>query len=144
MLEYFDRWAFVYVGIYGDSFVQSGKAVMALFKNRGWTALINDNLIQRVLTFAALSVGALMAGVGALIPVVTGSFDDIDNASTILAIIGFFVGFLLTLILVGVIDSAVATVFVCMAEAPNVLESTHPALFYDLSAAFRESHNIHF
>lgn len=144
ILEYFNRWAFVYVGIYGDSFVQSGKAVMALFKNRGWTAIINDNLIQRVLTFAALGVGALMAGVGALIPVVTGSFDDIDNASTVFAIIGFAAGFLLTLILVGIIDSAVATVFVCMAEAPNVLESTHPALFYDLSAAFRESHNIHF
>mmetsp|Transcript_23293 Transcript_23293/g.48434 ORF Transcript_23293/g.48434 Transcript_23293/m.48434 type:complete len:480 (+) Transcript_23293:1357-2796(+) len=145
MLEYFNRWAFVYVGIYGDSFVSSGRAVMALFKNRGWTALINDNLIQRVLMFMALGVGGLMAGVGALIPVITGSWlNSTDNASGILAIVGFIVGFLLTLILVGVIDSAVATVFVCMAEAPNVLESTHPALFYDLTAAWREFHNIHF
>jgi len=145
MLEYFNRWAFVYVGIYGDSFVNSGKAVMALFKNRGWTAIINDNLIQRTLALMAFVVGAMMAGVGALIPVMTGTWlDEIENASWILAGVGFLAGFLLTLILVGVIDSAVATVFVCMAEAPNVLESTHPALFYDLTAAWREFHQVVF
>ncbi|GMH64218.1 hypothetical protein TrLO_g14583 [Triparma laevis f. longispina] len=149
IVEYFNRWAFVYVGVYGDSFIASGKAVFALFKNRGWTALINDNLIQRVLLFMALTVGCITGGIGALIPVITGDWlnevnSDVATLQYTFAAVGFLIGLCLTMIMVSVIDSAVATVFVCLAEAPNVLESTHPAYFYDLTAAWRECHSIVF
>ena len=36
LAEYFNKWAFVYVGLYGYSFIDSGKNVMTLFKTRGW------------------------------------------------------------------------------------------------------------
>jgi hypothetical protein len=32
--QYFNKWAFVYVGLYGFSFMESGKNVMALFHSR--------------------------------------------------------------------------------------------------------------
>merc|ERR1719491_499491 len=35
MLEYFNKWAYIYVGIYGYSYIESGKGVMQLFANRG-------------------------------------------------------------------------------------------------------------
>lgn len=57
LMEYFNRWAFVYVGIYGYKFTQAGKAVFDLFKQRGFDAIINDDLIGNVLSFAALGVG---------------------------------------------------------------------------------------
>ncbi|GLD99649.1 hypothetical protein PINS_up008375 [Pythium insidiosum] len=38
IMEYINQWAYVYVGIYGYDFRTSGKAVMDLFANRGWTA----------------------------------------------------------------------------------------------------------
>jgi hypothetical protein len=34
LVEYFNKWAFVYVGLYGFSFMESGKNVMALFHSR--------------------------------------------------------------------------------------------------------------
>ena len=143
MAEYFNRWAFVYVGIYGDSFIKSGKAVCALFKNRGWSTIINDNLIQRTLGLLALAVGLVVGGAGAAI----GSLDtmkDIDaHACWYLFGVGFFIGLFLTMIMVSVVDSAVATVFVCFAESPQVFEQTHPALFYNLTATWRETHTIH-
>lgn len=58
IMEYFNRWAFVYVGIYGYKFTQAGKAVFDLFNQRGFDAIINDDLIGNVLSFAALGVGA--------------------------------------------------------------------------------------
>jgi hypothetical protein len=143
MAEYYNRWAFVYVGIYGDSFISSGKAVCALFKNRGWTTIINDNLIQRTLTMLALAVGLVVGGIGAAIGSLD-KFDSIPNASWALFGIGLVIGIFLTLILVSVVDSAVATVFVCFAESPQVFEQTHPALYYDLTASWRECHNITF
>lgn len=57
LMEYFNRWAFVYVGIYGYKFTQAGKAVIDLFHQRGFDAIINDDLIGNVLSFGALGVG---------------------------------------------------------------------------------------
>lgn len=139
LMKYFNRWAFVYVGIYGDSFIQSGKAVMTLFKNRGVTTIVNDNLIQSTLSFLALMVGCIMAGFGAIIPSISGStFDTLDSAVYILAVMGFLLGIFMTSIMTSVIDSGVATVFVCFSEGGDVLEQTHPSLFYELSSAWRE------
>ena len=139
LMRYFHRWAFVYVGIYGDSFIRSGKAVMTLFKDRGVTTIVNDNLIQSTLSFLALMVGCIMAGAGAIIPSISGTaFDELDSAVYILAIMGFLLGIFMTSIMTSVIDSGVATVFVCFSEGSDVLEQTHPSLFYELSSAWKE------
>lgn len=52
-------WAYIYVGIYGRDFRTSAKAVMDLFRGRGWTAVINDDLASSALTFGAIGVGKL-------------------------------------------------------------------------------------
>lgn len=36
----------MYVGLYGYSYIEAGKSVMGLFKNRGWEAIIADDLIS--------------------------------------------------------------------------------------------------
>lgn len=138
LMSYFNRWAFVYVGIYGDSFLASGKAVMKLFKNRGLTAVVNDQLIGNVLAFSSLVVGGIVGGVGALIPTITGSaFSEYKDAAAVLGITGFLIGFCLTLVLTNVVDSGVATVFVCYAEGPQALERSRPELFFQLFEAWR-------
>ena len=38
--------AFVYVSLYGYSYLEAGKNVITLFKNRGWEAIIADDLIS--------------------------------------------------------------------------------------------------
>lgn len=58
-LEYINQWAFCYIGIYGFDFKASGSAVMALFKSRGWTAIINDNLSGTALGFGSIAVGTI-------------------------------------------------------------------------------------
>jgi hypothetical protein len=35
----------VYVGLYGYGYLEAGKNVISLFKNRGWEAIIADDLI---------------------------------------------------------------------------------------------------
>ena len=56
--------AFVYVGVYGHSFAKAGKAVFSLFSDRGWTAIINDDLIENALSICSVGVGLLCAAVG--------------------------------------------------------------------------------
>lgn len=57
IMEYLNMWAYIYVGIYGRDFRTSAKAVMDLFRSRGWTAVINDDLASSALTFGAIGVG---------------------------------------------------------------------------------------
>lgn len=125
IMEYFNQWAFVYVGIYGYSFRTSGKAVMDLFRNRGWTALINDDLTSTALTFGAVGVGIVTSCLGLLLVkfgpdewfVVLGS----TNAQfATMAGIGFVAGLCMALILANVVITALHTVFVCFAEVRSL------------------------
>jgi hypothetical protein len=64
LVEYFNQWAFVYVGIYGYSFLEAGSSVMTLFKSRGWTAIIADVLVDTALFMVSVGVGILTGLVG--------------------------------------------------------------------------------
>lgn len=57
VLDYFNQWAYCFVGINGASYLDSGKAAMNLFKTRGWTAVITDRLVALVLGFGILESG---------------------------------------------------------------------------------------
>ena len=59
LVRYFNKWAYVYVGLYGYSYLESGEKVMTLFDQRGWTAIVNDQLVARVLAWMALLIGGL-------------------------------------------------------------------------------------
>ena len=45
-MKYFNRWAFVFVAVYGLEFKEAGQKTHTLFRRLGWTAIVNDDLIQ--------------------------------------------------------------------------------------------------
>ena len=51
----------MYVGVYGYRFMTAGKKVMTLFKHRGWTVVINDNLVSNALGLMCFVI-SLMSG----------------------------------------------------------------------------------
>lgn len=81
VLDYFSQWAYVFVGINGTSYLESGKAVMNLFKDRGWTAVITDRVVALVLGVGTLN-GGFGTGLAAILleRLVTWSFHSEDNA----------------------------------------------------------------
>lgn len=72
ILDYFNEWAYVFVGLYGLSYLESGRRVKELFQERGWTTLLTDNVIGNVL-FAVSVVISLMSGLVGL--TATSAFD---------------------------------------------------------------------
>jgi len=81
LAEYFNSWAFVFVGIYGYSFMEAGKNVMSLFKSRGWTAIIADVLVDTALFMVSVAVGVLTGIVGLLV-VGMANMDNTTMAGT--------------------------------------------------------------
>ena len=131
--QYFNRYAFTYVAIYGTSFVEGGKEVMQLFKRTGLTAIINDQLVSNV--FALTSLCSAMI-IGLLAYGYCLVFDLSSDYKGLMVGLGILLGFLVTSIIMNVVDSAVVTVFVCWAEAPEALQRTSPALCTEMSEAW--------
>jgi hypothetical protein len=131
LLEYFNKWGFVYVGLYGYSYVEAGPKVMELFRMRGWGAILNDQLVYRVLSWMAFVMGALSGLVGVLVVTIHPSLlrgVDSDSATWVAFLVGLIVGTVLSNILLSIIGSAVDTVVVCFAEAPLEFRHVYPEL----------------
>ena len=128
---YFNKWAFVYVGLYGYSFADAGENVIALFTNRGISAIIVDDLVGTVLFFFSLGIGATTGLVGFLIKdIMPSTFEEPPaHYGYIIFGIGFLVGFMFSSILLNVVSSAVDTSIVCFAEAPADFQINHNELF---------------
>ncbi|ETI33504.1 hypothetical protein L914_19063 [Phytophthora nicotianae] len=139
IMEYFNRWAYVYVGVYGYSFMSAGKAVSQLFHQRGFTALINDDLVHIVIRLTAIGVGLICAGFGAVVAELSDAF-TFESSTTLLAILGFIIGFSVALTPLAVISSSVATIFVCFAEDPAPFQRSHPELYAALAQGWHSLH----
>jgi hypothetical protein len=132
IVEYLNKWAFVYVGLYGFGYIESAKNVFTLFKNRGWEAIIADDLVANTLLLVSLVVGAVMGGVSMLLQKTSGLFDSSSITSSDALIyafvIGFVVGLVITSILLSLVGSGVNSVIVLFAEAPAEFQQNHPDL----------------
>jgi hypothetical protein len=136
--EYFNRWAFIYVGLYGYSFLDAGKNVMSLFKDRGLTALIADDLVGNVLMFVSLVIGYCVGGFGLLLAVINPEWFPFegDGHQYVIFFIGLLIGLVISSILLSVVSSAVDTVIVCFAEAPADFHENHRLLSDRMNAAW--------
>ena len=134
--QYFNRYAFTYVAMYGSSFVESGKDAFTLFKNKGLTALINDQLVANVFMFASFGAAMLVGFVGYGF---AKTFGLDGGYSSLLAGLGFVVGLLVCSIVLSIVDSAVATVFVCWAEAKEALPKNDATRYLEMDKAWSEA-----
>ena len=132
---YFNKYAFCYVSIFNMTFVDASKAVVGLFAHRGWTALINDDLIEVVLLFSHISVGVAVMLLAFVYTHIMGlNLTD----STLVVATGLFVGYAFGSTATRALASAAMTIFVCWAERPDVFSDAHPDLCLLLQAAWRE------
>lgn len=83
--------AFIYVGLYGYGYCEAGKSVMTLFRDRGWDAIIADDLIGMVLGMLSLVVGLITGGFTLIFVDQTSWFDEFiaDNSKGNAQILAF-------------------------------------------------------
>ena len=141
LAEYFNKWAFVYVGLYGYSFIDSGKNVMTLFKTRGWTTIITDNLVGSVFGMLSIGVGLITGLIGILLASVKGLGAEFAGGAFA---VGFIVGLVLTSVLLSVVESSTNTVIVLYAEAPAEFEQNHPELSKSMRDTWRQAWPVEF
>lgn len=143
LVEYFNKWAYVYVGLYGFGYIEAGKNVLQLFEQRGWTSIVTDDLCDRVLMMMNIGVGATTGIISMFLVLFDKSLlaDDVGDSPIVKAFfLGFLVGAVVCSILMSVVSSAVNTVIVCFAESPNEFETNHPALSQEMRSSWAQSY----
>ena len=145
IMLYFNKYAFIYCGLYGYDYLMAGRNVMTLFDARGWTVIINDDMVQNCLQLSCLILSCLSGCAGMLISFVQGgswldSLSDDNGSNNFVAafLLAFILGLIISSILMGVIDSAVSTAIVCFAESPSDLHRNHPDLYEEMVGAWRK------
>eukprot|EP01091_Cochliopodium_minus_P014981 TRINITY_DN5213_c0_g1_i1.p1 TRINITY_DN5213_c0_g1~~TRINITY_DN5213_c0_g1_i1.p1 ORF type:complete len:505 (+),score=126.71 TRINITY_DN5213_c0_g1_i1:195-1709(+) len=134
LVRYFNLYAFTQVAIYGKTYCQAAKATWKLFLDRGFTAIINDDLISGVLTLGCF--------IGSVLTAVVGYFMTVnllpDQFIVAFAVLGFLIGFVMVSLTMEVVESGVACVFVCFAEDTTPLQQLKPELY----EKFRSTYNL--
>lgn len=135
--------SYIYIGLYGYSYMEAGHKVMSLFAQRGWTTIINDDLITNTLTLMSLVIGCLTGCVGLAVAALHKSWvAEFPEKQSLLVpfLSSFLVGILIASILMSVVSSAVDTVMVCFCEAPNELRLNYPDLSNQMVRAWRKTY----
>ena len=118
-----------YVGLYGYSYMDAGKNVFTMFRNRGWEAVIADDLVSNTLFLLSVMVGGVMGAIAVIIERSSDLFEDVGgNATGTAFLLGFVVGMVITSVIMSTIGSGVNAVLVLFAESPAEFQQNHPAL----------------
>lgn len=145
MIEYFNKWAYTFVGIHGDSYIQGGREAVSLFKKRGWVALIADGLAEAVMIFIKLAIAAICGIAGwYLVSYDDDIFEGIGISRDKDDMVGFgaglLIGYLLAGIMMELVSSAINAVIVCFAEAPAEFEKNYPELCAEMLEAWKDAY----
>lgn len=133
--EFFTTYTFVIISIYGLSFMKAGKATYELMKQGGIEVLTQYQLAGSVSLFGSLAGGAVVAAASAL---VAASLQMAKFYLVLAAIVGFLAGLCTLMMVSGVVESGVDTLFICFIKEPLALQKARPEL-YD---AFRERQGV--
>jgi len=120
---YFNKYALCYCATYDLSFIDASKAVVGLLMSRGFSALVNDDIVDTLLFLADVAAGVATCLVAVLYCRAVGL--DVTD-STLLSVSGFFIGWLAASTLTRTLGSAASTVFVLFAESPDDFAEAHP------------------
>ena len=126
VMEWANHWAIIFCALTGLAFKPAGISVWDLFKRRGFTMIVNDDLVGSALGFAsvaAASVGALAGGTLAF------ALDSSKNRlvhSGAAALLCFFVALMLASVIASFVETATRAVFVSWALSPGVSISSEP------------------
>ncbi|OMJ14919.1 Protein PNS1 [Smittium culicis] len=135
MVEYFNKYAYIQIAIYGKPYIQASKDAWHLLSDRGVNAIVNDCLVNNVVYLGSFIAGIISALISYL---VIRSFSSTLASSTLIvySVASFVFGASIFTTINGVILSGSSTFFVCLAEDPYSIARTKPELFSEIVSKY--------
>lgn len=127
VIDYINKYAFCQVAIYGKAYIPAARDTWTILKDRGIVQIINDNLIGNVWAMGAIMSG-VFSGLASYLYLRFSNppFNSNGEFTYVIVVMAFVMGLQMLFTVGTVIDSGVATTFVCLAEDPAALARTKP------------------
>lgn len=141
-ITYFNHYAYTVVALYGKAYLPAAKDTWTIIKARGIDALINDCLIDKVLSMGAFLIGFVAALFAYLYLKFTDpAYNSGRSYTPVLLAFSFVIGIQVTNIVTVAIRSGTATFFVALARDPDVYRMSYPDLYEELLKTYPEIRN---
>lgn len=134
LMNYFNKYAFVTVALYGKSYFVASRETWKMLKKRGLDRVVNDLLIGQVTLLLPLLLGLSAFLISSLLSHIVYTKTLLQAAST--ALLVFFLSVLFPLMAFRVVDSGSTATFVCLAEDPERLRQNRPDVYEILVSRF--------
>lgn len=129
-VQYFNHYAYSLIALYGKAYIPAAKETWHMVKDRGFDALINDALVDPILTMGSVTIGYLSALLAYLYLQFTNPMYNRDGVFTpVVLAFAFLVGLQMGNVILNPLKSGVSTLFVAMAWDPMVLKRDHGELY---------------
>jgi hypothetical protein len=113
MVEYFNRYAYIEIALYGKAYIPAAKDTWRMFKDRGIDALVNDSLVGMTLMWGAYAIGLLSSLFAYLYLRVTApSYNASGQYTAPVLLFAFFIGLVCSTTLSSAIEAGVSTMYV--------------------------------
>ncbi|KAI9678494.1 MAG: putative choline transporter, neither null mutation nor overexpression affects choline transport [Trizodia sp. TS-e1964] len=136
-VQFINKYAFSHIALYGKAYLPAAKDTWRMIKDRGFDALINDLLIDPVLTMGSLFVAYLCTLLAYLYLEFTApAYNAKGQYTPIVLAFSFLIGLQVCNVFLTPLSSGVATLFVAMAWDPQVLVNDFPDLYARMLAVY--------
>ncbi|TVY16958.1 Protein pns1 [Lachnellula arida] len=136
-IQFINEYAFSYIALYGKAYFPAAKTTWTMMKDRGIDALVNECLINPVLTMGAVFVAYVCSFLAYLyLEFTKPAYNDGNAFTAVVMAFAFLVGLQICNIFMVPIKSGVATFFVAMAFDPQVLIIQYPDLWQRMVAVY--------
>lgn len=136
-VSWFNHYAYSYIALYGKSYIDSAKETFRMMKDRGLDALINDCLVDPVLSMASVFVAMFCTLVAYVYLYTTAPvYNNTGSFTPAIMSFAFLVGLQICNIFMIPIKSGVATIFTSVAHNPEILMRDFPELYHKMLAVY--------
>ncbi|KAI9678274.1 MAG: putative choline transporter, neither null mutation nor overexpression affects choline transport [Caeruleum heppii] len=137
LVRFINHYAFSHIALYGKAYIPAAKDTWTMMKDRGIDALVNDCLIDPVLSLGASLIGYLSAFLAYLYLTFTApAYNAGDTYTPVVMAFSFLIGAQMCNVFTTPIKSGTATFFVAAAWDPEVLMRDFPDLYARIVAVY--------
>lgn len=131
--RYFNHYSYVYVGLYGKSYLKSARETVDLLRFKGMDALINDCFINTSLNLYSLFVGYITALFTFFyLKFTKPGYNKGGGYYAPMLAFSFLIAGQVTRITLVVIESGILTFFVALAKDPEIFQMTNRDRFDEI------------
>lgn len=137
LARYFNHYAYSFIALYGKPYLRSAKETWHMLREKGFDALINDNLINIALGFYTLFVSYMTALFAYLyLRFTEPNYNVTGGFNAPLMAFSFVIALQISNIVNETIRSGTATFFVALGNDPEIFHVSYPDRFDEIFRAY--------